>query len=424
VNRPGGTPTAARTQGIEHMKASSLVCKGCSARYPLEALFACARCFGPLEVAYDGIDDPVSRDAVAAGPQTLWRYRDFLPVDAPREGLPVGMSPLVPAPRLAEALGLGCRLYVKTETSNPTHSFKDRVVAIAAAKARELGFEALACASTGNLAGATAAAGAALGLPTYIFVPADLEREKIVAAAAYGSTVFAVEGSYDDVNRLCSELAYERPWAFVNVNMRAYYSEGSKTIALETAEQLGWRAPDRVVVPIASGSLYCKTLQGFREGRAAGLIDPGADPIMHGAQGAGCAPVATAFAEGADDVRPVRATGIAKSLAIGNPADGVFALEVARGTGGSIESAADDEIVDGIRLLASTTGVFTETAGGVTISVLRRVAERGDIGDHETVVAYITGDGLKTIDAVSASLPTVAVPADVEAVDEVLAAAV
>jgi threonine synthase len=422
VNRPGGAPTVARTQGIEHMKASSLVCKGCSARYPLEALFACARCFGPLEVAYDGIDDPVSRDAVAAGPQTLWRYRDFLPVDAPREGLPVGMSPLVPAPRLAEALGLGCRLYVKTETSNPTHSFKDRVVAIAAAKARELGFDALACASTGNLAGATAAAGAALGLPTYIFVPADLEREKIVAAAAYGSTVFAVEGSYDDVNRLCSELAYERPWAFVNVNMRAYYSEGSKTIALETAEQLGWRAPDRVVVPIGSGSLYCKILQGFREGRAAGLIDPGADPIMHGARGAGCAPVATAFAEGADDVRPVRATGIAKSLAIGNPADGVFALGVARGTGGTIESAADDEIVDGIRLLASTTGVFTETAGGVTISVLRRLAERGDIGDHEAVVAYITGDGLKTIDAVSASLSTVAVPADVEAVDEVLAA--
>jgi threonine synthase len=342
-------------------------------------------------------------------------------VAPPAVGLPVGMSPLLPADRLADELGLDCRLFVKTETSNPTHSFKDRVVAIAAAKACELGFEALACASTGNLAGATAAAGAALGLPTYIFVPADLEREKIVSAAAYGATVVAVEGSYDDVNRLCSELAYERPWAFVNVNMRAYYAEGSKTIALETAEQLGWRAPDRVVAPIASGSLYTKILAGFEQGRRAGLIDAGAAPVMHGAQATGCAPVATAFAAGIDQVFPVRPAGIAKSLAIGNPADGVFALDVARRTGGSIEAVDDDEIVEGIRLLASTTGVFTETAGGVTVAVLRRLAERGAIPAGEMVVAYITGDGLKTIDAVASELTTVAVPADVDAVDAALA---
>ena len=405
------------------MKAARLVCKGCSAVHPLEALFACDRCFGPLEVGYDEVNASIAREAVEAGPSTLWRYADFLPVAPPAGGLPVGRSPLIRADRLAAELGLECDLYVKTETSNPTHSFKDRVVAVAAAKAVELGYEALACASTGNLAGATAAAAAALGLPAYIFVPADLEREKIVAAAAYGATVFAVDGSYDDVNRLCSELAYERPWAFVNVNMRAYYSEGSKTIALETAEDLGWRAPDRVVAPIASGSLYTKILQGFREGRTAGLVEPGPDPIMHGAQGEGCAPVATAFAEDADHVVPVRPRGLAKSLAIGNPADGVFALGVARSTGGTIESAGDDELVEGIRLVARTTGIFTETAGGVTAAVLRRLAERGEIAPGETVVAYITGDGLKTIDAVVPAVATIDVPADVNAVDAALAPA-
>ncbi|HYX84224.1 MAG TPA: threonine synthase [Gaiellales bacterium] len=404
------------------MKAVRLVCQGCSAEYPLEALFACERCFGPLEVGYDLSSEGVARDAITAGPPTLWRYAPFLPVAPPEAGLPVGRSPLIRADRLAAELGLDCRLYVKTETSNPTHSFKDRVVAVAAAKAVSLGYDALACASTGNLAGATAAAAAALGLPAYIFVPADLEREKIVAAAAYGATVFAVDGSYDDVNRLCSELAYERPWAFVNVNLRAYYAEGSKTIALETAEDLGWRAPDRVVAPIASGSLYRKILQGFREGRATGLIEPGPDPAMHGAQGAGCAPVATAFASGADQVVPVRPAGIAKSLAIGNPADGAYALGVARSTGGTIEAASDEQIVEGIRLLARTTGIFTETAGGVTIAVLRELAERGEIVAGETVVAYVTGDGLKTIDAVAPAAVVVEVPADAEAVDGHLAA--
>jgi threonine synthase len=404
------------------MYATHLVCKGCGAEHPLDARFACDRCFGPLEAAYDleAIHNAVTRASVAEGPPTLWRWSAFLPVEAPPRSLPVGNSPLLPAPRLAEELGLRCELFVKTETSNPTHSFKDRVVAVAAAKAVDLGFEALACASTGNLAGATAAVGAALGLPTYIFVPDDLEREKIISAGAYGATVFAVDGTYDDVNRLCSELAYDRPWAFVNVNMRPYYAEGSKTIALETLESLGWRVPDRVVAPIASGSLYTKILRGFEEARAAGLADDGPAPAMHGAQGAGCAPVAAAYAAGAGDVIPVRPTGIAMSLAIGAPADGVYALDVARRTGGSIESVEDDEIVEGIRLLARTTGIFTETAGGVTIAVLRKLAERGAIGDGERVVVYITGDGLKTIDAVEPTVATVAVPPDPDAVDAVL----
>jgi threonine synthase len=403
--------------------ATHLVCKGCQAHHPLDARFACDRCFGPLEAAYDraALASSVSRQQIMAGPATLWRWAPFLPVDAPTRGLPVGNSPLILADRLAAELGLGCELYVKTETSNPTHSFKDRVVAVAAAKSVELGFEALACASTGNLAGATAAAGAALGLPTYIFVPGDLEREKIISAAAYGATVFAVDGTYDDVNRLCSELSYDHPWAFVNVNMRPYYAEGSKTIALETAEQLGWRVPERVVAPIASGSLYTKILQGFEEGRDAGLLAGGPAPVMHGAQGEGCSPVATAFAAGADDVIPVRPTGIAKSLAIGSPADGVYALAVARETGGSIEAVSDDEIVDGIRLLARTTGIFTETAGGVTTAVLRKLAERGEIGSAETVVVYITGDGLKTIDAVEASVHTIQVTPDPDEVDAALA---
>ena len=402
------------------MFATRLVCKGCGADYPLDARFACDQCFGPLEAAYDddAIRRSVSREDIQAGPSTLWRYAAFLPVAPPARGLPVGSSPLIAADRLAEELGLRCRLYVKTETSNPTHSFKDRVVAVAAAKAVELGFEALGCASTGNLAGATAAAGAALGLPTYIFVPDDLEREKILAAAAYGATVFEVNGTYDDVNRLCSELAYDRPWAFVNVNLRPYYAEGSKTVAHETVEQLGWRVPDRVVAPIASGSLYTKILRGFRESRATGLAGDGPDePVMHGAQGAGCAPVATAFASGSNEVFPVRPTGIAKSLAIGNPADGVFAVGIARETGGTIEAVDDDEIVEGIRLLARTTGIFTETAGGVTTAVLRKIAERGEIGADETVVAYITGDGLKTIDAVEPSIETVRIEADPDQVE-------
>ncbi|MEW6583609.1 MAG: threonine synthase [Actinomycetota bacterium] len=383
--------------------ATGLRCKECERVVGLTAAYVCDFCFGPLEVLYDleRIASRVSREAIAAGPPSLWRYRDFLPCAPadPYEGLLTGMTPLVPAPRLAERLGLG-EVWVKSETANPTHSFKDRVVSIALCKARELGFEVVACASTGNLANAVAAHAAAAGLESYVFVPHDLEEQKIVATGVYGTHLMAVEGNYDDVNRLCTELAADRPWAFVNVNVRPYYAEGSKTLAYEVAEQLGWRLPDRVVVPIASGSLYTKIHRGFRDLVETGLVS-GELPVQNGAQAAGCGPVAAAWGESLDFVSPVRPDTIAKSLAIGNPADGVFALDVARGTGGSIESVTEEEIVQGIQLLAETTGIFTETAGGVTTAVLAKLAREGVIGRDESVVAYITGDGLKTLDAVA-----------------------
>jgi threonine synthase len=300
--------------------------------------------------------------------------------------------------RLAEHLGVG-EVHVKNDAANPTHSFKDRVVAVALAKALELGFDTVACASTGNLANAVAAHAAAAGVDSYVFVPSNLEEQKLLATDVYGTTLVGVQGNYDDVNRLCTELAAERGWAFVNVNLRPYYAEGSKTLAYETVEQLGWRLPDRVICPIASGSLFTKIGRGFDEWRSLGLVD-GELPSFHGAQAAGCGPVANAFADGHDVCRPVRPDTIAKSLAIGNPADGPYALDLARTTGGSIDSVTDDEIRAGIRLLAETTGIFTETAGGVTTAVLAKLAERGDIGRDERVVAYITGDGLKTLDAV------------------------
>jgi threonine synthase len=291
-------------------------------------------------------------------------------------------------------------VWVKNDAANPTHSFKDRVVAVAGARARELEFETLACASTGNLANAVAAHAAAAGMDCYVFIPADLEEQKVLATGVYGARVVAVRGTYDDVNRLCTELSAEHPWAFVNVNMRPYYAEGSKTLAYETAEQLGWETPDRVVAPIASGSLFTKIARGFDEWLEVGLID-GDVPVMSGAQAAGCGPVAEAFAGGHDVCRPVRTPDtIAKSLAIGNPADGPYAVDLARRTGGTIDAVTDDEIRAGIRLLAETTGIFTETAGGVTTAVLAKLAERGDIGPDERVVVYITGEGLKTLDAV------------------------
>jgi threonine synthase len=307
------------------------------------------------------------------------------------------MTPLVKAPRLAEALGLN-DVWVKNDTANPTHSFKDRVVSVALEKAKQLGYQVVACASTGNLANSVAAHASAHGLESFVFVPADLEEQKIVATAVYGTTLLAVEGNYDDVNRLCTQIAEARPWAFVNVNLRPYYAEGSKTLAYETVEQLAWELPDRVVCPIASGSLFTKIAKGFDQWLELGLVE-GKLPAFNGAQAAGCSPVATAFAEGWDACRPQRPRTIAKSLAIGNPADGVYALDLARRTGGSIDSVSDDEIRDGIRLLAETTGVFTETAGGVTVAVLAKLAERGDIDPSERVVAYITGEGLKTLDA-------------------------
>src|SRR3954469_585288 len=358
------------------MAARSLRCRECEAEYELEAKYVCERCFGPLEVSYERpevVDVDGLRRRIQAGPQNIWRYADFLPLAAPpgpsarlasRAGLPAGCTPLVRADRLAERLGLR-EVWVKNDSANPTHSFKDRVVTVAAARARELGFETLACASTGNLANATAATGAALGLETYVFIPSDLEEQKILATGVYGTNLVKVRGNYDDVNRLCTELSGERDWAFVNVNMRPYYSEGSKTLAYEIAEQLGWETPDRIVAPIASGSLYTKIAKGFEEWRELGLID-GDAPAMNGAQALGCSPVAQAFAAGTDVCKPVRPSTIAKSLAIGNPADGPYAIALARRTGGSIDQVTDDEIRGGIRLLAETTGVFTETAGGTT----------------------------------------------------------
>jgi threonine synthase len=387
------------------MPPESLRCKECQTVYPLEARYVCERCFGPLEVAYagwagSGPPDPDElRRRIQAGPHSLWRYGDFLPVQTlPQGHLPAGWTPLLRADRLAERLGLR-ELWIKNDAANPTHSFKDRVVSVALARARELGYETIACASTGNLANAVAAHSAAAGLESYVFIPSNLEEQKVLATGVYGTNVVGVRGNYDDVNRLCTELSGDHEWAFVNINMRPYYAEGSKTLAYETAEQLGWKLPDRVVAPIASGSLFTKIARGFTEWIELGLLE-GELPTFNGAQATGCSPVATAFAEGKDFCRPVKPDTIAKSLAIGNPADGPYALELARTSGGTIESVTDDEIREGIRLLAQTTGIFTETAGGVTTAVLAKLAQRGDIDPDECVVAYITGEGLKTLDAV------------------------
>jgi threonine synthase len=382
------------------MPPESLRCKECETTYPLDARYVCERCFGPLEVAYaprTSADPAALRRRIQAGPHSLWRYSDFLPVQAPPRGmLPAGWTPLLRADRLAEQLDLG-EVWIKNDAANPTHSFKDRVVSVAIARARELGFQTIACASTGNLANAVAAHAAAAGLESYVFIPHDLEEQKVLATGIYGTNLVSVRGNYDDVNRLCTELSAEHDWAFVNINMRPYYSQGSKTLAFETAEQLGFELPDRVVAPIASGSLFTKIARGFEEWIDVGLLS-GELPTFHGAQARGCSPVATAYEAGHDFCRPVKPDTIAKSLAIGNPADGPYALDLARRTGGSIEAVTDDEIRDGIKLLARTTGIFTETAGGVTVAVLAKLAERGEIDPGDRVVAYITGEGLKTLD--------------------------
>ncbi len=406
--------------------ATNLRCRESGTEYELEARYVCDVSFGPLEVAYDTdeIAARVSRERIAEGPQNIWRYRDFLPCapEDPTVGLPTGLTPLVYAPRLAYELGLG-EVWVKNDTANPTHSFKDRVVSVAIQKAKELGFETVACASTGNLANSVAAHAAARGLESYVFVPADLEPQKIIATGVYGTNLMAVDGNYDDVNRLCMQIADERDWAFVNVNLRPYYSEGSKTLAYEVAEQLGWELPDRCVVPIASGSLYTKLHRGFRDLIETGLVETEV-PTLDGAQAEGCGPVAEAFAHGRDFVAPVRPQTIAKSLAIGNPADGAYALDTASATGGSITAVTDEEIVRGIELLARTTGIFTETAGGVTTAVLTKLAERGEIDASERVVIYITGDGLKTLDAVADQVRPNAIDPTLESFESFAATAV
>ena len=401
------------------MPPESLRCKECKTPYPLDARYVCEQCFGPLEVLYaprSDADPAALRRRIQAGPHSIWRYADFLPLAAPPRGtLPAGWTPLLRADRLAERLGLR-DVWIKNDAANPTHSFKDRVVAVALARARELGYETIACASTGNLANAVAAHAAAAGLESYVFIPSNLEEQKILATGVYGTHLVSVAGNYDDVNRLCTELSGEHEWAFVNINMRPYYAEGSKTLAFETVEQLGWELPDRVVCPIASGSLFTKLARGFEEWIDAGLVS-GKVPIMNGAQAAGCSPVATAFEAGHDVCRPVKPDTIAKSLAIGNPADGPYALDLARRTAGSIDSVSDDEIRAGIKLLAETTGIFTETAGGVTVAVLAKLAERGDIDPGESVVAYITGEGLKTIDCVRGTFSTMDIEPTVAAFD-------
>ena len=395
-----------------------LRCRECGHEYEIAPIYTCEWCFGPVEVVYDydTIKSVISREKIAAGPENIWRYADLLPVESAEAiNLGAGYTPLVRCDRLAEALGLG-ELWIKNDTLNPTNSFKDRVVAVALSKALEFGFKTVACASTGNLANSVAAHAARAGLNSYVFVPSDLEAGKIVTTSVYGGNVVAVNGNYDDVNRLCAELAGTYPWAFVNVNVRPFYAEGSKTLAYETAEQLGWQTPDHVVVPIASGSLLTKIDKGFAELYKVGLLDE--EPVVRvsGAQALGCSPVAEAYLTNSDTIKPVKPKTIAKSLAIGNPADGYFALDVVRRTNGAMCAVTDDEIVEGIRLLATTEGIFAETAGGVTIATLAKLAQQGGVRPDERVVAYITGHGLKTLDAVEGVVgPTATISPNLEA---------
>ena len=398
--------------------ATNLRCRECGHDYEIAPIYTCEWCFGPLEVVYDydTIAATISKEKIAAGPESVWRYADLLPSDVDAAvDLGAGWTPLVRADRLAAELGLG-ELWIKNDTLNPTNSFKDRVVAVALSKALEFGFKTAACASTGNLANSVAAHAAHAGLKSYVFVPANLEAGKIVTTAVYGGNVVAVDGNYDDVNRLCAELAGTYPWAFVNVNVRPFYAEGSKTLAYEVAEQLGWQTPDHVVVPMASGSLLTKIDKGFRELHKVGLLDEEPQVRVSGAQALGCSPIATAWLDGADTIKPVKPDTIAKSLAIGNPADGYFALDVVKHTGGGMAAVTDEEVVDAIQLLARTEGIFAETAGGVTIATLRRLAEQGVVRRDERVVAYITGHGLKTLDAVvPVAGPTATIAPNIEA---------
>jgi threonine synthase len=397
--------------------ASALVCRNCGAEFPLGAQHACFECFGPLEIGYDAAAlARVTREEIESGPQSIWRYAGLLPVGqnaATRVETNTGMTPLIRADRLADELGFTAPIWIKDDSANPTHSFKDRVVSVAITAARELGFERIACASTGNLANSVAAHAARIGMPSIVFIPSDLEPAKIIQTAVYGGTLVGIQGSYDDVNRLCSQLSEEDEFektGFVNVNIRPYYAEGSKTLGFEVAEQLGWRLPGQYVAPMASGSMLTKINKAFKELVTAGLVDA-APWSVFGAQSAGCSPIATAFDAGVDEVTPVKPTGIAKSLNIGNPADGPYALDAVRSSGGAMAAVGDDEIREGIRLLARTTGVFAETAGGVTIAVLRKLVEQGRIDTSVETVVFNTGDGLKTIDAISETGgPTAVIP--------------
>jgi threonine synthase len=383
--------------------ATGLKCRECGTTYAAEARYVCDDCFGPLEVDYDldAARGAVTRKSIEEGPASIWRYGALLPDpgESPVD-LGAGWTPLRRATRLAEVLGVR-ELWLKDDTRNPTGSFKDRVVSVALSSARRLGFTTAACASTGNLATSVAAHAASIGWPSITIIPADLEKSKIAMASIFGGTVLGVEGNYDDVNRLCVELVAEHPdWAFANINLRAYYSEGSKTLAFEIAEQLGWRTPDQVIVPLASGSQFTKIAKGFRQFIELGLVD-GAAPVQFGAQAKGCSPIATAFEERAEFITPQRPNTIARSLAIGNPADAPYVLEDLRSKGGDCGSVLDEEVLECIGLLAETEGIFAETAGGVTIASLRQLIERGSIDREKSIVAIISGHGLKTVDAIA-----------------------
>lgn len=380
----------------------ALKCKECGAEYELKAMNVCEFCFGPLEVSFDysALRRTVTRETIQAGPNSIWRYRAFLPVESNDPiDMGTGMTPLVRSHRLARRLGLN-KLYIKNDAVNmPTLSFKDRVVSVALTRARELGFTTVSCASTGNLANSTAAIAAYAGLDCCVFIPADLEAGKILGSLVYNPTLMAVNGNYDQVNRLCSEVANTHGWGFVNINLRPYYSEGSKTLGFEVAEQLGWELPDHIVAPLASGSLFTKIYKGFQEFIEVGLV-PEKKVRFSGAQAEGCSPIFQAYRDKQDFIKPVKPNTIAKSLAIGNPADGIYAIEVAKKTNGNIESVTDAEIIEGMKLLAETEGIFTETAGGTTVAVLKKLVEAGKIDPDETTVVYITGNGLKTQEAI------------------------
>ncbi len=382
-------------------KVLGLKCRECEREYPKEPLHVCEFCFGPLEVNYnyEGIQKSISRNSIEQGPESLWRYIDLLPIDGePTDGLNSGFTPLIRAKNLGDALGVK-ELYIKDDSvCHPTLSFKDRVVAIALSKSKEFDFDTVSCASTGNLANAVAAHAAVANLNCYIFIPADLELGKVVASLVYAPTVVGIMGNYDDVNRLCSEIAGVYPWAFVNINIRPYYAEGSKTLCFELIEQLGWEAPDHIIAPAAGGSLITKIGKALKEFHLLGLIDK-PNTKIHVAQAEGCGPIVNTYKENGDFVKPVKPNTIAKSLAIGNPADGIYAVNTVRNSGGVGEHANDDEIVEAIKLLAATEGIFTETAGGVTLAATKKLIESGDIGRDERIVVAITGNGFKTIEA-------------------------
>ncbi|GAA1350426.1 threonine synthase [Streptomyces beijiangensis] len=402
------SPEAAET--VDLGPATALSCRECSARFPLGPNFVCLECFGPLEVAYNlPSGDPEGlRKQIEAGPNNIWRYAPLLPVPADvatKPNLEPGFTKLIKADRLAAELGVTGGLWVKDDSGNPTHSFKDRVVAIAVEAARAFGFTTLSCSSTGNLAGAVGAAAVRAGLKSCVFIPHDLEPAKIITAAVYGGELVGIEGNYDDVNRFCSELIGDpagEGWGFTNINLRPYYGEGSKTLAYEICEQLGWRLPDNLIIPIGSGSQLTKIDKGLQELIKLGLVEDKPYKI-YGAQAKGCDPVSAAYKAGHDAIRPVKPDTIAKSIAIGNPADGPYVIDIARRTGGAVEDVTDPEIVDAIKLLARTEGVFAETAGGTTFAVLRKLLEAGVIDPAEETVAINTGDGLKTLDGLSDS---------------------